>query len=256
MQLSRVRDLMGKGWRYLLAGLEQPQDLPRYTTLPFRHIHFGEFIKLNRVWIKKAGIKTVIDVGAHSGEFSSAMHAVVPDAHIYAFEPLEECHKRLRKRLGGNGTLDCFQVAIGDRRGTVDFWRSSFAKASSALPMTALHQSAFPWSAKNERIEVPMETLDYCIGNRNLPGKVLLKIDVQGYEDRVLRGASEVLKRVDYVLVEVSFRLLYEGEARFHEIYEMLRQSGFFYAGNMEQLLSPEDGSVLQADALFVRDST
>src|SRR6266478_564262 len=119
------------------------------------------------------------------------MHAVVPDAHIYAFEPLEECHKKLRKRLGGNGTLDCFQVAIGERSGTIDFWRSSFAKASSALPMSALHQAAFPWSAKNDRITVQVETLDHCIGDRDLPGKVFLKIDVQGYEDRVLKGATE-----------------------------------------------------------------
>src|ERR1700746_1344766 len=122
MQLSRVRDLMGKGWRYLLAGLEQPQDFPRYAALPFRGIHIAEFIKLNHAWVKNAGIKTVIDVGANSGEFSSAMHAVVPNAHIYAFEPLGSCHNKLRKRLGNNGSLDSFQVAIGDRRGTVDFW--------------------------------------------------------------------------------------------------------------------------------------
>lgn len=253
MPLSRVRDLMGKGWRYLLAGLEQPQDLPRYAALPFRRVHFAEFIKLNHTWVKKAGIKTLIDVGAHSGEFSSAMHAVVPDAHIYAFEPLPECRERLMKRLGGNGTVEHFPVAIGDSSGTIEFWRSSFAKASSALRMSPLHQSAFPWSAKNDRITVPMDTLDHCIGDRDLPGKVFLKIDVQGYEDRVLKGATQVLRRVDYVLVETSFRPLYEGEAQFHEIYDMLRQAGLMYAGNMEQLLSPEDGSVLQADALFVR---
>jgi hypothetical protein len=121
--------------------------------------------------------------------------------------------------------------------------------------MSTLHQTAFPWSAKNERLTVQLETLDHCIGDRDLPGKVFLKIDVQGYDDRVLKGASHLLKRIDYVLVEVSFRPLYEGQAKFHDIYDILRTEGFSYAGNMEQLLSPQDGSVLQADALFVRNA-
>jgi FkbM family methyltransferase len=255
MQLSRIQDLTGKAWRYLLAALERPGQLPRYTVLPLKGVHFGEFIKLNHSWIREAGIRTVIDVGAHSGEFSSAMHAVLPDAHIYAFEPLEDCHRRLRQRLGGNGSLDSFQVAVGERRGEIEFWRSSFPKSSSALAMSTLHQTAFPWSAKNERLTVQLETLDHCIGDRELPGKVFLKIDVQGYDDRVLKGASQLLKRIDYVLVEVSFRPLYEGQAKFHDIYDILRTEGFSYAGNMEQLLSPQDGSVLQADALFVRNA-
>jgi FkbM family methyltransferase len=255
MQLSRVRDLMGKGWGYLLGALEQPGKVPYYAMLPLKGVHFGEFLKLKHSWIKEAGIKTVIDVGAYSGEFASAIHAVLPAAHIYAFEPLEDCHRRLRERLGGNGSLEAFPVAVGERCGTIDFWRSSFLKSSSALPMSKLHQTAFPWSAKNDRITVRLETLDHCIGERDLSSKVFLKIDVQGYEDRVLKGASQVLKRVDYVLVEVSFRPLYEEQAKFHEIYDILLGSGFSYAGNMEQTLSPQDGSILQADALFVRDS-
>jgi FkbM family methyltransferase len=253
MQLSRVQDLSGKAWRYLLAALERPGQLPRCSLIPFKGVHFGEFLKLNHAWLKEAGIKTVIDVGAHSGEFSSAMHAVLPEAHIYAFEPLEDCHRKLRQRLGGNGTLDSFQIAVGERTGEIDFWRSSFPKSSSALAMSTLHQTAFPWSAKNERLTVPLDTLDHCIGERDLPAKVFLKIDTQGYDDRVLKGGRQLLKKIDYVLVEVSFSPLYDGQANFHDIYDFLRAAGFYYAGNMEQLLSPQDGSILQADALFVR---
>ena len=120
--------------------------------------------------------------------------------------------------------------------------------------MSALHQTAFPWSAKNNRITVPLDTLDHCIGERDLPAKVFLKIDTQGYDDRVLKGARRLLRSIHYVLVEVSFRPMYEDQANFHEIYDILRTAGFYYAGNMEQLLSPQDGSILQADALFVRN--
>ncbi len=76
---------------------------------------------------------------------------------------------------------------------------------------------------------------------------------MQGYEAQVLNGAKELLKRVAYVLLEVSFRPLYEGQGAFAEIHAFLQSAGFSYSGNLEQLLSPLDGSVLQADALFVR---
>jgi len=53
--------------------------------------------------------------------------------------------------------------------------------------------------------------------------------------------------------MEVSFRELYEGQALFDQIYETLKSKGFSYRGNLYQLLNPLDGSLLQADALFVR---
>jgi len=68
-------------------------------------------------------------------------------------------------------------------------------------------------------------------------------------------GASQSCENVDYILTEVSFRLLYEGQTSFDDLYELLKQLGFSYAGNVDQLLSAADGSVLQADALFVRDT-
>ena len=98
-----------------------------------------------------------------------------------------------------------------------------------------------------------MRKLDEYADQMELSSKTLLKIDVQGYEDRVLRGARKVLRKVDYVLVEVSVAPLYEGQAQFDPIYSFLLDSGFSYAGNLEQMLSPLDGSILQLDALFAR---
>ena len=99
-----------------------------------------------------------------------------------------------------------------------------------------------------------MKTLDDCLGRVQLVPRVLLKLDVQGYEDRVLRGGIRILQRVDYVLTEVSFCPLYDGQASFGEVYDLLLKSGFSYAGNLDQLASPLDGRILQADALFVRN--
>jgi len=253
-RLRRGQDLAGKAWMYLLTALQEPLQVFRLPGLFVRRVHIGEFLKLNKMWLKNSGVKTVIDVGAHSGEFSTAIQAVIPDIQLYAFEPLPDCCTELRNKLASrNGHLKVFQAAVGDEHKSVQFWRSSFSKASSVLRMSDLHQSAFPWSADNRPITVEQVTLDECVDKMKLESKVLLKIDVQGYEDRVLNGAVQLLSQVHYVLVEVSIGTLYEGQAQFQTVYGNLIRQGFCYVGNLEQLVSPVDGLILQVDALFAR---
>lgn len=250
---ARLRDVTQKAWRYALAAAERPQHIPHILHSVLKGAHLADFLNVDLRWIKQAGIRTVIDIGAHTGEFSSAIRAVLPGVSVYAFEPLPDCFQLLTARLQKYPHCRAFQVALGERHGHVTFWRSDFPKSSSVLPMSKLHQDAFPWSANCSPDEVRLETLDDYSREMELTSKVLMKIDVQGYEDRVLQGAALVLKRVDYVLVEASFRPLYEGQATFHRVYEILFASGFSYAGNMDQLLSPLDDTVLQADTLFLR---
>jgi len=249
----RLADLFGKGWGYLTTALQHPGQLLHFPGLLLRGVHPGEFLKLDKAWVRNSGIRTVVDIGAHSGEFSSAICEVLPHVEVFAFEPLPECYDQLLKKFGKNGVVHVFQTAVGDSRGEVQFWRSDFSKSSSLLPMSSLHQSAFPWSARNRPIKVQLATLDDFADKITFGSKSLLKIDVQGFEDRVLRGAQKVLQSVDYVLVEVSLAPLYEGQSEFHTIYDLLLQSGFSYKGNMEQLASPVDGAILQVDALFAR---
>jgi FkbM family methyltransferase len=253
-RLRRIADLFGKGWGYLTTALQHPGQLLHLPGLVLTGVHAGEFLKLDKVWVRNSGIRTVVDVGAHSGEFSSAICAVLPHIEVFAFEPLPECHDQLIRKFGKNGVVHVFQTAVGDSRGEVEFWRSDFSKSSSLLRMSSLHQNAFPWSARNRPIKVQLATLDDFADKIALSSKSLLKIDVQGFEDRVLRGAQNMLRRVDYVLVEVSLAPLYEGQAEFHTIYDLLVQAGFSYKGNMEQLASPADGAILQVDALFARN--
>jgi FkbM family methyltransferase len=251
--LARTINVAGTVWRYLLTAAEQPRQFPRTLWMIAKGVNPGHYFKLNAPWIRRAGIRTVLDVGAHRGEFSSAIRALLPTAQIYAFEPLPDCCAELAKRFRTNGTFQAFPVAIGASHDRITLWRSSYPKSSSVLPMAELHKDSFPWSAGNTPLTVEIRALDEYLEQLKLAEKVLLKIDVQGYEAQVLNGAKEILKRVAYVLLEVSFQPLYEGQGAFAEIHAFLQSAGFSYSGNLEQLLSPLDGSVLQADALFVR---
>ena len=85
-------------------------------------------------------------------------------------------------------------------------------------------------------------------------GTILIKIDVQGSEDKVIRGGQKTLRRAKAVIVETSFTELYDGQPLFHDIYEGLRSLGFSYSGSWApDLKNPLDGSHLQQDSIFVR---
>ena len=256
--IARWLDVAGKGWRYSLAALAEPARVPSLAWNTAAHkAHLGELLKLqeHRKWLQAANIRTVVDVGANAGQFSSAIRCFVPEAQIYAFEPLPDCYESLCRRLAKRGRFQGFCTAVGAENGDVTFWRSEFAKSSSVLPMTELHKESFPWSKGAKGLKVPQCRLDDCLDKMELAPNVLLKIDVQGYELQVLRGAQRLLQEVEYALVETSFQKLYQGQADFHQVYELMRGEGFGYAGNLEQLLSPVDGTILQADSLFVHHS-
>lgn len=253
---ARFRDLARKAWNYGLTAVEHPGQLPNLLRSAVKGVHVGEFLKINQRWVREAGIKTVIDIGAHSGEFSSAIRAILPTAQIYAFEPLPECYQKIRTKFKGDTLYRAFQNPLGEDRGQIKFWRSNFSKASSVLPMADMHKAEFPWSSELEPIDAQVARLDDFVQEIAIAPKVLVKIDVQGYEDRVIRGGAVFLRNVDYILTEVSFRPLYEGQGSFDDVYRLLKELGFSYRGNLDQLLSPTDRSVLQADALFLRDNS
>src|SRR5206468_6331662 len=115
------------------------------------------------------------------------------------------------------------------------------------------HVQAFPFTAGGDRVAIGVTTLDAMFDEHPLCEPLLVKIDVQGVEDRVIAGGQETLRRTAVAIVEMSFETLYEGQPLFDTVYGMMKELGFSYRGNLGQLASPEDGRLLQCDAVFVR---
>jgi FkbM family methyltransferase len=206
----------------------------------------------HRDWYQSNGFNTIIDIGAFIGSFAYGIHTILPEAHIYSFEPLLENYQKLVNNLAPAGHFRAFHTALGDQKGQMNFWKSDFMASSSALPMAELHKNAFPHTSHATAMTVPVARLDDYLTSMELEPPVLLKIDVQGFEDKVLLGATETLRKVNFVLSEVSYKPLYEGQVLFDQIYARLGEQGFEYAGNFDSLISPVDGTILQSDALFV----
>jgi FkbM family methyltransferase len=204
-------------------------------------------------WLKGLGIDTILDIGANTGQFAEYIHAILPDARIYSFEPLKDCFDLLVNNNRGNSKFKAFNVALSDENGIVEFHRSSFSQSSSLLPMGQLHKDNFPFTAGEEIVTVKAARLDDFASEMALGDHILIKLDVQGVEEKVIRGGANTLRRADVVFLETNFQELYEGQPLFKEILDIMYAEGFRYLGNAEgHLLSPVDGSCLEEDSIFV----
>lgn len=221
-------------------GLDLIRYQPRYS--------MGEY-----AYVASLNVKTVIDVGAHTGEFARMIKAMLPDAAVISFEPLRDEFQQLTQRIKNSTGMKAFNYAIGDRNDTLTIHRSSYSQSSSLLPMGSLHKEAFPESAEQSDETVEVRRLDDVLAGEDMQREMVVKIDVQGFEDRVVAGGEKTIGQSKAVIVEVSFRELYEGQVLFDGIYRVFNERGFDYMGNLYQLLNPLDGAPLQADALFVR---
>ena len=190
-------------------------------------------------YVSSLNIKTVIDVGAHTGEFAKMITRVLPGVAVICFEPLRGEFLRLGSQLRGIPGAQAFNVALGDKGGTLEMYRSARSQSSSLRPMARLHKEAFPESAGGTRESVEVRRLDEMEEELSLRPEILIKIDAQGYEDKVLAGAECVVAKAKAAIIEVSFRELYEGQPLFDEVYATLKQKGYSYMGNLYQLLHP-----------------
>jgi FkbM family methyltransferase len=220
------------------------------TKSPFskRQIKSGHF-----KWLQKFGIKTIIDIGANEGQFIDKISKILPGVNIYSFEPLKDSFIKLEKKISDKKNITAFNFALGDKEKENIINRNEYSPSSSLLELTDLHKNAFPITKKVKEENIYVKELDKIANELELKKKVMMKIDVQGYELNVLRGAEKAIKGVDIILVETSFHELYKNQPLFKDIYNFLSDKGFNYSGSLEQLYDERDGKILQADSIFIR---
>jgi FkbM family methyltransferase len=207
--------------------------------------------------IRNLPIKTIIDVGANKGQFARYISTLFPEAYIYCFEPLPEPYKELNKwaEKQRNVKVKTFNLALGDSEEVLRmFSHIEHRTSSSFLRTTKICENLYPFTQKQLSIPVRLTTLDNWI--KKLPNppalEILIKLDVQGYEDRVIKGGQEIFSMAKACILEVCLDQLYEGQATFKDISLLLYDLGYYYAGNLNQNYA-DDGHVISIDAVFMK---
>lgn len=195
---------------------------------------------------------TVVDIGAHHGQFALLIRHRYPSARLICVEPLPGSIGRLRQTVGCDPDVTIIETALAARPGRQTMHVSRKTDSSSLLPIMQPLIDAFPGTEEAATVEVPVSTLDDLVRDAGVARPALLKIDVQGGELDVLDGGTEALKLFDAVFVECSFVEFYRGQALADEVIARCLQHGLRLVG-VCSVVADANNRCLQADLLFRR---
>lgn len=201
-------------------------------------------------------IDLIFDIGANEGQFGEMIYKLGYKGRMISFEPLTDAYNKLRSRIKKFNNWDAPErCAIGDTDGEIEINVSGNSISSSILEMNELHSSNAADSAYIRKEKTPIRRLD-TIGTELIKNEknILLKIDTQGAEEKVLKGAAEFLDKVKGLIVEMSLVELYKGQALFQDVCKMLEQRGFRLTGIETAFINKNSGRVYQVDGIFFKE--
>jgi FkbM family methyltransferase len=202
-------------------------------------------------------IDTVIDVGANTGQTAEELRKFGYRGAVISYEPIRECHEELLvKSASDPGWSIAPRCALGDREGTVDFQVSEGSSLSSISSPTSTMMQALPKVRAASQEKVPIHRLDGLMKKEmKALGRVFLKIDAQGHDMAVLRGAEGIMKSLAGVKIEMSLLPLYEGETLYLDILKYLHEKGLSPHLLVDVGYSKKLVRQLQIDGVFMRDA-
>lgn len=200
-------------------------------------------------------INLVIDIGANRGQYAKLLRRYGYQGRILSFEPLKDAWNALQKISQNDTNWDIFpRCAIGASKSLEVINVSGNSVSSSMLEMLEQHAKAAPDSAYVGTEKVHVMSLDETLEMiPNLPDRIFIKIDTQGYEEKVLDGASASISKAVGVQIELSMVLLYSRQMLFGGITDRLIRQGFEIWSILPGFTDDDSGRMLQCDAVMFK---
>jgi FkbM family methyltransferase len=206
--------------------------------------------------LDKQRVDLVFDVGANVGQFAVSIRQAGYVGRIVSFEPQSAAWAKLADACKSDPLWDAApRAAVGRDDGEVTLNISANSCSSSALEMLSTHLAAAPNSAYVASETVPVRRLDTIAASYlSSDSRLLIKMDTQGFEDRVLDGAPETLKKTIGLHMELALAPLYENQCDYEEMLNRMRSQGFIMWSILPTFIDPESGRTLSVDATFFRE--
>jgi FkbM family methyltransferase len=155
-------------------------------------------------YFEKVQDAVIFDVGANIGNYSLMLLNHIPGAGVYSFEPVKETFTQLENNVGNKAKV--FNIGFGDSKGHSTLYNSANTKVSE---ITTTHKEILidVFKVEDELIAIDFEVdkIDnFCIAN-NIKRLNFLKIDVEGNELQVLKGAANMLANNSIEFIQFEF---------------------------------------------------
>jgi FkbM family methyltransferase len=242
-EIGRHDELVARGgeyarlWRIFEGG---EGDAPPPATAPPREFGLGPALEGLRGRGYAPGV--IYDIGASEGEWSRAALRAWPDASVVCFEPLKERREALAAlQAAYPGRVQLVETGVGDVDGELELGLTEY-----------LVDSSFIFRDRASR-KVPVRRLDSLLAEGSTPSPHFVKVNVMGYERRVLEGASRVLASAELVLLTCYFFPFFPEIPTIDVIIGHMSSQGFVPYEFIDIDRRPLDGAVGRCDLLFIR---
>jgi FkbM family methyltransferase len=198
-------------------------------------------------------INLLLDIGANDGQYVRDMRELGYDGKIISFEPMITPFVCLQKSASIDENWEVYNLGLGDRNMISKINVAGNSGSSSILNMLPVHVDNSPESQFIGEEKINIKTVDSVVNDFNIESKnLMMKIDVQGYEMNVLKGAKNSLQFVRILQLEMSLIPLYQGETLFYEMIEYLRKNDFDLVSIENGFSNRTTGELLQVDGIFI----
>lgn len=193
----------------------------------------------------------IIDIGAFQGEWTAMAREEFPAAFILMLEAQENKRPGLEAiKMKNQGRVDFRMAVMGPTDGkSVIFHEYEDSPTASSM----LQDNA---ATPTRKVEKTMRTLDSILTGGEFQKPNLIKLDVQGYELEVLKGATRALSEAEVVLMEVSIIELYQNSPVLNDVTAFMTDHGFRTYDICSLLRRPLDSALCQIDIIFVKEDS
>jgi FkbM family methyltransferase len=252
--VSRVRNSIARD-RALTPVAAATRRFIRRCGIELVTVHDGTALNLH-LWrlFEQLDIGVVLDVGARTGEYGRSLRRNGYRGRIISFEPVGENFAILSERAANDPAWSVQQIALGNETGRSEINVTNSTVFSSFRAPNQRSADVFGSGSEIKATEtVEVRRLDDVFDDL-VPGRtnVFLKIDTQGWDLEVLRGAAATLPRVAALQTEVSVQPIYEGMPTMQDALEYLDRAGFAVSGLFPVTLD-QQLRVVEFDCIAVR---
>jgi FkbM family methyltransferase len=226
----------------------------------FDVVRYGRSVPAAPGWetlLRKYGVDLVLDVGANAGQYGGRLRRLGYEGRIVSFEPTRDAYRQLAAASADDAAWTALPLALGDTAETRTIHVSGNSFSSSFMDVLPAHLHAAPASAYVGDETAEVKPLDALFDDLARPGeRVFMKIDTQGFEGAVLRGAERSLSRIDTLHIEMALVPLYAGEMPFREMLGFLEGKGYRLVWIEPAFRDPDTQELLQVDGIFRRTAS
>jgi FkbM family methyltransferase len=197
----------------------------RYFKIVYQPVGLDHAHDVARFLGSPTNVKVVFDVGAYEGQTTECYLHAFPCAQIYSFEPIAATYKSLSEHVSKWPRVKAFQLAFADSNRTARIQLLPISGHNTLR--NEVSQKGF--SGRNELVRI--RTLDSFCAEQNITHIDLLKIDTEGFELEVLKGAEAMLRahQIQFIFAEATFHPINTYHTSFYRLAEFLYAIGYYF---------------------------